>query len=128
MSGDEYSDKFNGMPKHVVSTTLENAEWNNSHIITGDLAAALADLKNQYDQDIYIHGSGDLANSLIQLGMIDEIRLMVHPIVVGKGRRFFNDGTTIDVLKLIDVTTFDAGVVLLTLQPTSQEPTPKTGE
>ncbi len=128
MSGDEYSDKFNGMPKHVVSTTLENAEWNNSHIITGDLAAALADLKNQYDQDIYIHGSGDLANSLIQLGLIDEIRLMVHPIVVGKGRRFFNDGTTIDVLKLIDVTTFDAGVVLLTLQPTSQEPTPKTGE
>jgi dihydrofolate reductase len=128
MSGDEFSDTFNSMPKHVVSTTLENAQWNNSHIISSDVAAALADLKNQYDQDIYIHGSGDLANSLIQLGLIDEIRLMVHPIVVGKGRRFFNDGTTIDALKIIDVTTFDAGVVLLTLQPTSQEPTPKTGE
>lgn len=121
-SGDAFSDKFNSMPKHVVSTTLESAEWNNSHIITGDLAAALADLKSQYEQDIYIHGSGDLANSLMRQGLIDEIRLMVHPIVVGKGRRFFSDGTTIDALKLVDVTTYNTGVVLLTLQPTQGQP------
>lgn len=117
-SGDAFSDKFNSMPKHVVSSTLKNPEWNNSHIISGDVAGAIADLKRQYDQDIYIHGSGDLANSLIQLGLIDEIRLMVHPIVVGKGRKFFNDGTSIDALKLVDVTTYDSGVVLLTFQPT----------
>ncbi len=126
MSGDEFSDKFNSMPKHVVSTTLANAEWTNSHIIEGEIAGAVANLKNQYDQDIYIHGSGDLANSLIQRGLIDEIRLMVHPVVVGKGRRFFSEGTHIEALKLVDVTSFDSGVVLLTLQPTAPDAATRT--
>lgn len=126
MSGDEFSDKFNSMPKHVVSTTLENPTWTNSHVITGDLASELAKLKDRYEQDIYIHGSGDLANSLLQQGLIDEIRLMVHPIVVGKGRRFFNDGTGIPALKLADVTTYDSGVVLLTYQPA--EPPEETAQ
>lgn len=119
-SGDEFSDKFNSMPKHVVSTTLENPEWNNSHVITGDLAAELAKLKEQYQQDIYIHGSGDLANSLMQQGLIDEIRLMVHSIVVGKGRKFFDEETTIPALKLLDATPCGTGILLLTYQPESR--------
>lgn len=122
-SGDEFSDRFNSMPKHVVSTTLEHPEWNNSHVISGNLADELAKLKEQYQQDIFIHGSGDLANSLMQQGLVDEVRLMVHPVVVGKGRRFFNDGTTISALKLTGVTTYESGVLLLTYQPTVGEAT-----
>lgn len=116
-SGDEYSDKFNSMPKHVVSNTLTNPEWNNTHVISGDIAGAITELKDQYEQDIYIHGSGDLANSLMQQGLIDEIRLMVHSIVVGKGRRFFSEDTSIDALKLVDATPCDTGILLLTYQP-----------
>src|SRR5680860_975993 len=69
-SGDEFSDKFNSMPKHVVSTTLENPEWNNSHVIRDNVAEEVKKLKDQYEQDIYIHGSGDLANSLLQQGVL----------------------------------------------------------
>ena len=118
MSGDEFSDKFNSMPKHVISTTLENPTWTNSHVVKGDLANELGKLKEQYEQDIFIHGSGDLANSLMQQGLVDEIRLMVHPIVVGKGRKLFNEGTYIPALKLVDATTYDSGIALLTMQPT----------
>ena len=117
MSGDEFSDKFNSMPKHVVSTTLENPAWSNSHVVRGDVAAELGKLKEQYEQDLFIHGSGDLANSLLQQGLIDEVRLMVHPVVVGKGRHFFNEGTSVSALKLVDATTYDSGVALLTYQP-----------
>ncbi len=117
-SGDEFSDKFNSMPKHVVSTTLENPTWTNSHVVKGDLATELGKLKDQYQQDIFIHGSGHLANSLLQQGLLDEVRLMVHPIVVGKGRKFFEEDTNVPALKLVDVMTYDSGIVLLTYQPT----------
>lgn len=117
MSGDEFSDTFNAMPKHVVSTTLRNPTWTNSHVVKGDLAAELGKLKEQYPRDIAIHGSGDLANSLLRQGLVDEVRLMVHPIVVGKGRRFFNDDTAIPALELADVTTYDSGVALMTYRP-----------
>jgi dihydrofolate reductase len=126
MSGDEFSDKFNSMPKHVVSTTLENPEWTNSHVVKGDVATELGKLKEQYQQDLFIHGSGDLANSLIQQGLVDEVRLMVHPVVVGKGRKFFNEDTNVPALKLVDVTTYDSGIVLLSYQPT--EPPEVQGE
>lgn len=120
-SGDDFSDTFNSMPKHVVSSTLENPEWNNSHVVRGDLSIELGKLKARYTQDIYIHGSGELANSLLQQGLLDEVRLMVHPVVVGKGRKFFSDGTEVSALKLIDATTFDSGVVLLTYQPDASQ-------
>jgi len=126
MSGDEFSDKFNTMPKHVVSTTLENPTWTNSHVVRGNLATELGKLKEQYQQDLFIHGSGNLANSLIQQGLVDEVRLMVHPVVVGKGRRFFGEGTSVAALKLASITTWESGVVLLTYQPT--EPPADPGE
>lgn len=116
-----FADRFNGLPKYVVSTTLENPEWNNSHVVRGDLSIELGKLKARYTQDIYIHGSGELANSLLQQGLLDEVRLMVHPVVVGKGRKFFSDGTEVSALKLIDATTFDSGVVLLTYQPDASQ-------
>lgn len=116
-SGDEFSDRFNSMPKHVVSTTLENLEWTNSHVIKGDLPTELAKLKDQYEQGIFIHGSGDLANSLMQQKLVDEIRLMVHPVVVGKGRHFFDENTNIPALKLTALTAYDGGVTLQTYQP-----------
>lgn len=121
MSGDAFSDKFNSMPKHVISTTLDNPGWTNSHVIREDIAGEIAKLKGQYEQDIVIHGSGELANSLMQQGLIDEIRLMVHPVVLGKGRRFFSDGTAIPALKLTDATTYDTGIALLTYHPAAPD-------
>lgn len=120
-SGDEFSDTFNSMPKHVVSTTLENPTWNNSHVVKGDLATELGALRDRYEQDIFIHGSGTLANSLLRQGLIDEVRLMVHPIVVGRGRRFFEDGTSIPALELADVTAWDGGIALMTYRPAGED-------
>jgi dihydrofolate reductase len=120
-SGDEFSDTFNSMPKYVVSTTLENPTWTNSHVLGGDLATELDTLRQRHAQDIFIHGSGRLANSLLQQGLIDEVRLMVHPIVVGKGRKFFADGTSIPALELADVTTWDGGIALMTYRPTVED-------
>ncbi len=121
-SGDEFSDRFNNMPKYVVSTTLQNPTWTNSHVIgaNGDLAAELDAIKDRYEQDIFIHGSGTLANSLLRQGQIDEVRLMVHPVVVGKGRRFFEDETSIPSLELADVTTWDGGIALMTYRPAGE--------
>jgi dihydrofolate reductase len=121
-SGDEFSDTFNSMPKHVVSTTLENPTWTNSHVIRGDLGTELGKLRDQYAQDISIHGSGDLANSLLREGLIDEIRLMVHPTVVGAGRKFFDERTSIPDLHLVDVSVYEHGIVLLTYRPTNAPP------
>lgn len=118
-SGDEFSDTFNSMPKYVVSTTLENPAWTNSHVVHGDLAAELGAIRDRHEQDIFIHGSGALANSLLRQGLIDEVRLMVHPVVVGKGQRFFADETSIPALDLVDVTTWDGGIALMTYRPAS---------
>jgi dihydrofolate reductase len=117
-SGDEFSDKFNSMPKYVVSTTLENPTWTNSHVIRGNLAAELGAIKDRHERDIAIHGSGALANSLLRQGLLDEVRLMVHPIVVGTGRKFFDEGTSIPALELVDVQAWDGGIALMTYRPT----------
>jgi dihydrofolate reductase len=125
-SGDEFSEKYNAMPKYVASSTLKHPSWNNTSVLAGDLAAELAGLKDQYRQDIYVHGSGLLANSLLQQGLIDEVRLMVHPVLVGKGRRFFENGTSVAALALAGITTYESGVVLMTYRPAdapaSQQP------
>ncbi|MDQ3443893.1 MAG: dihydrofolate reductase family protein [Chloroflexota bacterium] len=118
-----FADRFNSMPKYVVSTTLENAEWNNSHIIRGNLAGELGKLKQESGQDIVIHGSGKLANSLMAEGLIDEYRLMVHPVVVGKGQRLFESGTTLAALDLVDSRPLGNGVILLTYVPTDPSAT-----
>jgi len=88
-SGDPFSDKFNAMPKYVVSSTLQSAEWNNSHILRGELSDEVGRLKDQIAGDILVAGSGTLVQGLFKADLIDELRLMVFPFVVGQGRRLF---------------------------------------
>src|SRR3989440_11702193 len=81
----EFADKFNNMPKYVVSSTLQNPEWNNSTVLKGDVADAVAKLKQQQDGDIFVHGSAQLAQTLVANDLVDELRLMVFPVVLGSG-------------------------------------------
>ncbi len=90
-SGDEFSDKFNSMPKYVVSTTLKNPTWNNSTVISGDVAAAVSRLKTEIQGDILVNGSIQLVGSLLEHDLVDEYRLMIFPIVVGAGKRLFGE-------------------------------------
>lgn len=115
-----FTDRFNWLPKYVVSDSLneDNATWNNTRIIRGaSLEDELNALKREDGKDIVIHGSGKLINSLMPLGVIDEYRLMVHPIVVGKGQRLFPDGLVTTALKLVDTVTYPKGIIVLTYAP-----------
>jgi dihydrofolate reductase len=97
----EFADKFNGMPKHVVSDTLSEPEWNNSHVIApADLATEVARLKDRYEGDILVNGSVQLTRTLGELGLVDEYRLMVFPVILGKGKRLFGDAAEPSPLKL----------------------------
>ena len=113
-----FTDMMNGYPKYVVSTTLEEPlEWNNSTLINGNVAEEVTGLKEQPGKDILVFGSGELANTLMRHGLIDEYRLMVFPIVVGSGKRLFEDGIETTVLELVDAKTFGSGVVALSYGP-----------
>jgi len=115
-----YADMMNGYPKYVVSTTLEELlEWNNSTLIEGDVTEEVSKLKRQPGKDILIFGSGNLVNTLMRHDLIDEYRLMIFPIIVGSGQRFFADGIDEMVLELVDSETFGSGVVVLTYRPAS---------
>lgn len=114
----EYGAWMNGYPKHVVSTTLqEPLEWNNSTLVTGDVAEEVSRLKDQPGKDILIFGSGDLVNTLMQHDLIDEYRLMIFPIVVGGGKRLFDEGGDTKTLRLLRTQTFDSGAIVLTYTP-----------
>jgi dihydrofolate reductase len=113
----EFADKFNSMPKYVVSTTLNTLEWNNSHLINGDVAREVPKLKEQFGGDVVVHGSGQLVNSLKERDLVDEYRLMVFPVVLGTGKRLFADGGDLVPLKLADTRQVGPdGVVILTYQ------------
>lgn len=113
-----FQDRFNWLPKYVVSDSLIDPSWNNSHVLRGEnLMQVLNGLKQEEGKDIVIHGSGQLVNSLMPEGVIDEYRLMVHPIVVGKGQRLFPDGLGATTLRLADVASYDKGIVVLTYAP-----------
>ena len=115
-----YADMMNGYPKYVASTTLEELlEWNNSALIEGDVTEEVSKLKRQPGKDILIFGSGNLVNTLMRHDLIDEYRLMIFPIIVGSGQRFFADGIDEMVLELDDTETFGSGVVVLTYRPAS---------
>jgi dihydrofolate reductase len=114
----EATDYMNNTPKFVISKTLEEPlEWNNSTLIKGDVAEEITKLKGQPGKDISISGSPTLVRSLLQEDLLDELRLMVHPIVVGSGKRLFEDGSDQKELELVDSTTFGTGVVYFTYQP-----------
>src|SRR5215213_9654768 len=110
--------RMNGVRKYVVSTTLEEPlEWQNSTLIGDNVAEEISKLKEQPGKDISISGSATLVQSLLRDGLIDELRLMVHPIVVGSGKRLFADEGDRKPLELVDSKTFSTGVVYLTYQP-----------
>src|SRR5215211_7669487 len=112
---------MNGGSKYVVSTTPEEPlEWNNASLIGENVAQEISELKRQPGKDIVISGSGALVRSLLQDGLLDELRLMVHPIVVGSGKRLFEDGEEQIALELVDSKTFATGVVYLTYRPASE--------
>jgi dihydrofolate reductase len=117
----EFADRMNGLPKYVVSTTLEEAEWNNSTIIKENVAEEVSRLKEQPGQDILMYGSADLMHTLMEHDLIDEYRIWVHPVVLGSGKRLFRDESETKILRLVDTTTFSSGVVLLSYQPAGEE-------
>jgi dihydrofolate reductase len=109
----EFADLFNNMPKYVVSSTLENPEWNNTTVVSGDLAEEVAALKERYDGDIVVHGSASLARALIDRDLVDELRLMVFPVVLGSGKSLFGETGDSRKLKLTDSKTVGDGVAIL---------------
>lgn len=123
-SADEpYASHINNMPKYVVSTTLEDVEWGKWEkptLIKGNLAEEITKLKEQPGKNIGVGGSPTLVRSLLQEGLLDEFKLMVHPVVVGKGKHLFNDGD-LQRLKLVDSKVTGTGVVILTYQPAQNE-------
>ena len=114
----DIADYMNNTPKLVVSSTLDNLEWQNSTLITGNnVVEELTRLKQQPGKNISITGSGTLARSLLNAGLLDELHLLVHPIVVGHGKRLFTDESDQKGLKLVESTIFDNGVLYLTYAP-----------
>lgn len=112
-----FADRMNGLPKFVASTTLqEPLAWNNSRLITGDVAEEVAKLKQQPGQDILIYGSGELVRRLGQHDLIDEYRLLVYPVALGSGKQLFRDGSKIS-LRPVETRALGSGVVLLSYQP-----------
>jgi dihydrofolate reductase len=113
----EGADYFNSVRKYVVSKTLEEPlEWNNSMLIKDNIVEEITNLKQQNGQDITVHGSATLVQTLMQHDLVDRYRLLVYPLVVGKGKRLFKEGTTA-TLKLLESRSFGSGVVALVYEP-----------
>jgi dihydrofolate reductase len=115
-STDEGASYFNNARKYVVSTTLDKVEWNNSVLIKGNIVAEITKLKQQDGADLVVHGSGALVQTLMQHDLVDRYRLLVYPVVVGKGKRLFQEGTTA-TLNLVEAKSFSSGVVAQIYQP-----------
>jgi dihydrofolate reductase len=117
----EFADKFNTMPKYVVASTPDVAEWSNSTVLEGDLAEAVAAVKGQVDGDIVVHGSARLVQELVERDLVDELRLMVFPVVLGAGKRLFGDTSDKKPLRLTDSRTVGDGVSILIYEPAPVE-------
>jgi dihydrofolate reductase len=117
-ASDPLAGTFNGLPKYVVSTTLgEPLAWENSTLIRGDVPAELAKLKAEPGKELQVIGSGELVQMLIGQGLVDEYRLMIHPILLGSGRRLFREADAPTKLRLVDVKPTTTGVMIATYQP-----------
>jgi dihydrofolate reductase len=117
-SGD-FADKFNNMPKYVVSSTLEHPEWTNSTVLKGDAVEEVSKLKQQLDGDIVVHGSVRLVQALIEHDLVDELRLMVFPVVLGAGKRIFGETSDKKNLRLARSQIVGDGVAILVYEPAS---------
>jgi dihydrofolate reductase len=114
---DPFGQAMNSMPKYVVSTTLDKVEWNNSTLLKGDLTEAITRLKQSGTQGISVVGSPTLVASLIAHDLLDELQLLLCPVVLGVGKRLFKDGSSGSSMKLNQATSFDTGMVMLSYQP-----------
>jgi dihydrofolate reductase len=115
--GDPRATRLNALPKYVASTTLDRVRWNNSILLHGELAVAVAQLKRQPGNELQVHGSAELIRALMKHDLVDEYRLLIHPVVLGSGKRLFADGTTPAALELIDSKTTSRGVVAHIYRP-----------
>ena len=113
----EFADKFNSMPKYVVSSTLKEPQWNNSTVLGGDFADEIAKLKQEQDGDIVVHGSARLVQALVEHDLVDELRLMVFPVVLGSGKRLFGETSDKKPLRLVDSKVVGDGVAILVYEP-----------
>jgi dihydrofolate reductase len=115
-----YAEKFNSMPKYVVSSTLKDPEWNNTTVLKGDVVDAVSKLKQDQDGDIVVHGSPQLAQTLIEHDLVDEYHLMVFPVVLGAGKRFFGETSDKKTLRLVESKVVGDGVAILVYQPAAE--------
>lgn len=115
-STDEGAPYFNSVRKYVVSTTLDNAEWNNSVLIKDNIVEEITRLKQQDGNDITVHGSATLVQALMEHNLVDRFRLLVYPVVLGEGKRLFKEGTAA-TLKLVESRSFSSGVAALIYEP-----------
>jgi dihydrofolate reductase len=117
----EFADKFNNMPKYVVSSALKNPNWNNSNVLYGNVATEIAKLKTNQNGDIVVHGSARLVQTLLELNLVDEIRLMVFPVLLGEGKHLFGETTGIKSFRLVDSKVVGDGVAILVYQNANSE-------
>lgn len=122
---DLVASRLNGLPKYVVSTRLRSADWHNSSIVKGNIPAEVARLKEIPGRELQVHGSGTLAQTLLENDLVDEWRLLVFPVIVGAGRRLFPDAGVATGLRLVDSRMTDSGVAIHVYQPTGR---PEFGE
>jgi dihydrofolate reductase len=113
----EFADRFNAMPKYVVSSTLKDPEWTNTTVLDGDVKEAVTRLKDEVDGDIVVHGSARLVQSLLELDLVDEVRLMVFPVVLGAGKRLFGETTGKRPMRLTDHRIVGDGVAIMVYEP-----------
>jgi dihydrofolate reductase len=113
----EFADKFNSMPKYVVSSALEDPVWQNTTVLRGDLADEVAKLRLEVGGDIVVHGSARLVQALVEQDLVDELRLMVFPVVLGAGKRLFGETGDKKRLRLVDSRTVGDGVAILIYEP-----------
>jgi dihydrofolate reductase len=114
---DPVASKLNALPKYVASTTLASAGWHNSSVLGGDLAAEVAGLKERPGDELQVHGSGELAQTLIDHDLVDEYRLLYYPVHLGSGKKLFRDGAKPGALRLIHCSTTSTGVIIATYEP-----------
>jgi dihydrofolate reductase len=117
-SGDPLSDQINAMPKYVVSTTLKDPEWNNTHVIDGDVVGEITRMKQAPGKDIVQYGYGAVSRLMLEHGLLDELRLWIHPLILGRGTPadLLFGGTPSVGCRLTDVTTLSDGIVILSYQ------------
>ena len=113
----DFADKFNSMPKYVVSSTLKEPEWTNTTVLAGDLAEEVGRLKREQDGDIVVHGSPQLVQALLEDDLVDEVRLMVFPVVLGSGKRLFGETSDKKRLQLAESKIVGDGVAILVYRP-----------